>query len=332
MSGPLFVLCKNGCWRQRRRNTKFWPEKVFSTNNPPPPPHLSSQNDQRDVGIILSHRRWVEPPPPPPQRHGRSGTPALNPPSRHGGQGGGGRGVGKMGLRVTPPSPAEQFSSRPTGKSTPPFSPAPPPPPALRLRPRVPHDHRPPEVRQSGALSESLLCPELGSSHRPSGSRHRPVRGLLCVPGRSPGGRAHLLLRSLRYKSVRHDRVQVRLGQVLGVCAVLFAPGGLRGLAVVGPAQRLSLEMAQNDRCRVCAVADVHKCRSAEGPADLFVRLRTGRQWRIAAPLVSASLAESRVLVPSRPPPPPGPCRGGGGRGSLWASGGRAFRGPGVRR
>ena len=35
--GP-FVLCKNGCWRQRRRNTKFWPEKVFSTNNNPPPP------------------------------------------------------------------------------------------------------------------------------------------------------------------------------------------------------------------------------------------------------------------------------------------------------
>ena len=35
--GP-FVLCKNGCWRQRRRNTKFWPEKVFSTNNFPLPP------------------------------------------------------------------------------------------------------------------------------------------------------------------------------------------------------------------------------------------------------------------------------------------------------
>ena len=82
---------------------KFWPEKVFSTNNPPPP-HLSSQNDQRDVGIILSHRCWVDPPPP---RHGRSGTPALNPPSRHGGQGGGG--VGKMGFRVTPPPRAIFF-------------------------------------------------------------------------------------------------------------------------------------------------------------------------------------------------------------------------------
>ena len=34
--GP-FVWCKNGCWRRRCRNTKFWPEKVFSTNNPPPP-------------------------------------------------------------------------------------------------------------------------------------------------------------------------------------------------------------------------------------------------------------------------------------------------------
>ena len=36
-----------------------------------------SQNDQRDVGIILSHRCCVDLPPP---RHGRSGTPALNPP------------------------------------------------------------------------------------------------------------------------------------------------------------------------------------------------------------------------------------------------------------
>ena len=85
---------------------KFWPEKVFSTNNSPPLPHLSSQNDQRDVGIILSHRCWVDPPPP---RHGRSGTPALNPPPVTAAKEGG-RGVGKMGLRVTPPS--EQFSSR----------------------------------------------------------------------------------------------------------------------------------------------------------------------------------------------------------------------------
>ena len=57
--GP-FVLCKNGCWRQRHRNTKFGPKKFF----PPiisPPPHLSSQNDQHDVGIILSHRCWVDP-------------------------------------------------------------------------------------------------------------------------------------------------------------------------------------------------------------------------------------------------------------------------------
>ena len=97
--GP-FVLCKNGCWRRRRRNTKFWPEKVFSTNNSSPP-HLSSQNDEHDMGIILSHRCWVDPPPP---WHGRSGTPALNPPSRHGGQGGGG---GGMGFRVTPPPPPQ---------------------------------------------------------------------------------------------------------------------------------------------------------------------------------------------------------------------------------
>ena len=53
--GP-FVLCKNGCWRQRRRNTNFGPKKFFPPLIPPPPPHLSSQNDQRDVGIILSHR------------------------------------------------------------------------------------------------------------------------------------------------------------------------------------------------------------------------------------------------------------------------------------
>ena len=100
--GP-FVLCKNGCWRQRRRNTKFGSKKVFSTNNSPSPPHLSSQNDQRDVGIILSHRCWVDPPPPP--RHGRSGTPALNPPPPVTAAKEGGGGVGKMGFRVTPPPP-----------------------------------------------------------------------------------------------------------------------------------------------------------------------------------------------------------------------------------
>ena len=68
--GP-FVLCNSGCWRQRRRNTKFGPKKFFPPIIPPPP-HLSSQNDQRDVGIILSHRCWVDPPPP--------GTPDRAPP------------------------------------------------------------------------------------------------------------------------------------------------------------------------------------------------------------------------------------------------------------
>ena len=94
--GP-FVLCKNRCWRQRHRNTKFGPKKFF----PPiiPPPHLSSQNDQRDVGINLSHRCWVDPPP----RHGRSGAPALNPPlpsqwpRREGG------GLGKWASVSSPP-------------------------------------------------------------------------------------------------------------------------------------------------------------------------------------------------------------------------------------
>ena len=48
-----FVLCNNGFWRQRRRNTSFGPKKGFST--PPLPQHMCSQNDQRgDVGIILS--------------------------------------------------------------------------------------------------------------------------------------------------------------------------------------------------------------------------------------------------------------------------------------
>ena len=37
--GP-FVLCKNGCWRQRHRNTKFGPKKFFPAIIPPPPPHI----------------------------------------------------------------------------------------------------------------------------------------------------------------------------------------------------------------------------------------------------------------------------------------------------
>ena len=103
--GP-FVLCKNGCWRQRRRNTNFGPKKFF-----PPiisPPHLSSQNDQRDVGIILSHRCWVDPPPPPPAR--QVGQPRPEPPpSRHGGQGGGG---GEWASVPPPPRRAIFFPPR----------------------------------------------------------------------------------------------------------------------------------------------------------------------------------------------------------------------------
>ena len=34
--GP-FVLCKNGCWRRRRRNTNFGPKKFFPPIIPPPP-------------------------------------------------------------------------------------------------------------------------------------------------------------------------------------------------------------------------------------------------------------------------------------------------------
>ena len=65
-AGP-FVLCKDGCCHQRRRNTNFGPEKFFSRKKFPP--HMCSQNDQRDVGIILSHVCWGRTPPPP--RHGR---------------------------------------------------------------------------------------------------------------------------------------------------------------------------------------------------------------------------------------------------------------------
>ena len=76
VSGPLF--CVTTDVGAKGKGTQNLARKSFSTNNsPPPPPHLSSQNDQRDVGVILSHRCWVDPPPP---RHGRSGTPALNPP------------------------------------------------------------------------------------------------------------------------------------------------------------------------------------------------------------------------------------------------------------
>ena len=95
--GP-FVLCKNGCWRQRHRNTKFGPKKFF-----PPiifPPHLSSQNDQRDVGIILSHRCWVDPPPPLPARR----------PRREGG------GLGKW-ASVSPPPPRRAIFFTPKAKA-----------------------------------------------------------------------------------------------------------------------------------------------------------------------------------------------------------------------
>ena len=51
-AGP-FVLCKDGCCPQRRRDTNFGPKSFFHQNFPPP--HMCGQNDQRDVGIILSH-------------------------------------------------------------------------------------------------------------------------------------------------------------------------------------------------------------------------------------------------------------------------------------
>ena len=97
-AGP-FVLCKDGCYHQRRRNTNFGPEKIFSRKNFPP--HMCSQNDQCDVGIILSHVCWGRTPPPPPAR--QVGQPQPKPPSRHGDQGGGGGGGWANGLPCHPP-------------------------------------------------------------------------------------------------------------------------------------------------------------------------------------------------------------------------------------
>ena len=99
VSGPLFCV-RTDVGAEGAGTQKFGPKRFF----PPmisPPQHLSSQNDQGDVGIILSHRCWVDPPPPP--RHGRSGTPALNPPlpSRRRGRGGGGW------VSVSPPPPPQ---------------------------------------------------------------------------------------------------------------------------------------------------------------------------------------------------------------------------------
>ena len=91
-----FVLCKDGCCHQRRRNTNFGLEKIFPRNNFPP--RMCSQNDQRDVGIILSHVCWASPPPP--GTAGRAAQP--QPPSRHGDQGGGGGGWAN-GLPCHPP-------------------------------------------------------------------------------------------------------------------------------------------------------------------------------------------------------------------------------------
>ena len=96
-AGP-FVLCKDGCCHQRRRNTNFGLENFFSRKNFPP--HICSQNDERDVGIILSHECWGRDPPPP-GTAGR-GAPAQTPlPARRPRRGRGG--LGKMGFRAIPP-------------------------------------------------------------------------------------------------------------------------------------------------------------------------------------------------------------------------------------
>ena len=101
-AGP-FVLCKDGCCHQRRRNTNFGLEKFFSRKNFPP--HMCSQNDECNVGIILSHVCWGRTPPPPAQQ---VGLPQPKPPSRHGDQGGEGGGWAN-GLPCHPPPPQSNF-------------------------------------------------------------------------------------------------------------------------------------------------------------------------------------------------------------------------------
>ena len=114
-AGP-FVLCKDRCCRQRRRNTSFVPRPCAT---PPPPPHMCRQNDQRNVGIILCHICWGRPPPFPPT-HGicELGIRCSWPPARQVGhplpepplpgtaikEGGG---VGQMGFRAIPPPPPQ---------------------------------------------------------------------------------------------------------------------------------------------------------------------------------------------------------------------------------
>ena len=100
-AGP-FVLCKDGCCHQRRRNTNFGPENFFSLKKFPP--HMCSQNDQRDVGIILSHVCWGRTPPLP-GTAGRA-APAQTPPPGTATKEGEGE-VGQMGFRAIPPPPPQ---------------------------------------------------------------------------------------------------------------------------------------------------------------------------------------------------------------------------------
>ena len=101
----LFVLCKDRCCHQRRRNTNFGPEKFFHEKIFS---HMCSQNDQRNVGIILSHVCWGRtPPPPPPSTAGRA-APAQTPlPVRRPRRGSGG--LGKWASVPSPPPPQSNF-------------------------------------------------------------------------------------------------------------------------------------------------------------------------------------------------------------------------------
>ena len=180
VSGPLFCV-RTDVGAKGAGTQNFGPKKFFPPIIPPPPPHLSSQNDQRDVSIILSHRCWVDPPP----RHGRSGTPALNPPSRHRGQGGGG-GLGKW-ASVSPPPPQSNF-----------------------LPAQLPN---PPSLcpRAAGPLGRSVRCRGRGRSDRQRGAawhaRLRVYRGCLHVPfGVGGEGGGDMRVRGSTRPPLRHQR------------------------------------------------------------------------------------------------------------------------------
>ena len=167
----LFVLWKDGCWCQRRRNTNFGPENFFSRKSFPP--HMCSQNDQRDVGIVLSHVCWGRTPPPPARQVGQR---KPKPPSRHGDQGVRGGGMGKWASVPSPPLQSNVLAAKgpcrhPSGRlefersllRRPRLSPPVPPPLRAAAEHRVLSGSRPPGTRPPlrssvGRRAPGALC------------------------------------------------------------------------------------------------------------------------------------------------------------------------------